>query len=150
MNKILHTTHIKTVQGRRPTVDTAETTSPPSHCAHIHCLVSINIQQVSMEANECNYFHSHCQTAPLLPFVTWQQHIMKYFWEHSTSIAIPPPFASDDVGQHNKIGGLTFRAALESEDYSFLCVDLLTIILDFWIVKITIYLKRLFKSRSLL
>ena len=26
------------------------------HCAHIHCRVSINIQQVSMNVNRCNFF----------------------------------------------------------------------------------------------
>ena len=29
---------------------------PPPHCAHIHCLVSRNIQQASMNANGCNFF----------------------------------------------------------------------------------------------
>ena len=29
-----------------------------------------------------------------------------------TSIAIPPPSTSDVVGKHNKIGGITVRAAL--------------------------------------
>jgi len=55
---------------------------------------------------------SFCQTVPLLPSVTWQQNIMGYWWEGSTSTAIPPTFVSDIVGQHNKIGGITFGAAL--------------------------------------
>jgi len=37
---------------------------------------------------------------------------MGYWWEGSTSTAIPPTFTSDVVGQHNKIGGNIFRAAL--------------------------------------
>ena len=36
---------------------------------------------------------------------------MEYCWEDSTSIAIPPS-ASDIMGQHNKIGGITYGAAL--------------------------------------
>mgnify|MGYP001853016420 CR=1 FL=1 len=37
---------------------------------------------------------------------------MEYWWEGSTSTAIPQTFTSDVVGQYNKIGGITFRAAL--------------------------------------
>ena len=66
------------------------------------CLVSINIQQVLMNANACSFFlhreiqwHTFasytlpCQTpfclpAPLLPSVTQQQNGMEYWWEEST------------------------------------------------------------------
>jgi len=51
-----------------------------------------------------------CQTAPLLPSVTQQQNAMEYWWEDSTSIAIPPTSTSDVVVQHNKTGDITFRA----------------------------------------
>jgi hypothetical protein len=37
---------------------------------------------------------------------------MEYWREGSTSTAISTTFASDVVGQHNKIGGITFGAAL--------------------------------------
>jgi len=37
---------------------------------------------------------------------------MEYWQEASTSTALPPTSAFDNVGQHNKIGGITFRAAL--------------------------------------
>jgi len=38
---------------------------------------------------------------------------MEYWWEGSTSTAAPPPPpASDTVGQHNKIEGITFGTAL--------------------------------------
>ena len=50
--------------------------------------------------------------APLLPSATWQQNLTEHRWEGSASTAIPPPLASDVVGQHHKIGGITFRAAL--------------------------------------
>ena len=52
-----------------------------------------------------------CQTAPLLPSVTWQQHVMGYWWQPSASTAISPTSDSDSVGQDNKIG-VTFKAAL--------------------------------------
>ena len=53
-----------------------------------------------------------CQAAPLLPSITEQQNVMEYWWEGSTSTAILPPPTSDFVGQHNNIGGITFRVAL--------------------------------------
>ena len=53
-----------------------------------------------------------CQTAPLLPSVTWQQNGTECWLEGSTSAAIPPTSTSVVMGQHNKIGGITFRAAL--------------------------------------
>ena len=34
----------------------AETRHPPPHCANIHCLVSVNVQQVSNVIG-CNFFH---------------------------------------------------------------------------------------------
>jgi len=37
---------------------------------------------------------------------------MEYWREGSTSTAISTTFASDIVGQHNKIGGINFGAAL--------------------------------------
>jgi len=37
-----------------------------------------------------------CQTTPLLPSVTWQQHVGKYWWEDSTTIPIS---ISDVMGQ---------------------------------------------------
>jgi len=39
-----------------------------------------------------------CQTAPLLPFVTLQQDAMEYWWEGSTSTAMPSASISDIVG----------------------------------------------------
>ena len=53
-----------------------------------------------------------CQTAPLLPSVTQQQTLMKYWWEDSTSTAVPPTSASDIMSQSNNMGGITFGAAL--------------------------------------
>jgi len=40
-----------------------------------------------------------------------KKRIMKYWWESSTSTDISPTSASEIVGQHNKIEGITFRAA---------------------------------------
>ena len=53
-----------------------------------------------------------CQTAPLLPSVTRQQHVVEYWWESLSSAAIPPTFTSDVMSQHNKIGSFTFGAVL--------------------------------------
>jgi len=53
-----------------------------------------------------------CQTAPLLPSVTQQQNLVEHWQEGSASTAISPTSASHAVGQHFKIGGITFRAAL--------------------------------------
>ena len=44
-----------------------------------------------------------CQTAPLLPSVTQQQNVMKYWWEGTTSAAVPPISSSNIMGQPNKI-----------------------------------------------
>ena len=55
---------------------------------------------------------SLCRIAPLLPYVARQQNVMEYGWEGSTSTAISPTSASNFVGQHNKIRGIIFRAAL--------------------------------------
>ena len=107
------------------TVATAETHYPPPHSAHICCLVFNNVQQVSMNISWCHFFHVEefnsdalpchtpfCQTAPLLPFVTWQQTVMEYWWEGSAFTAIQPTSASDTIDQHNNIGGITFVPAL--------------------------------------
>ena len=111
-------------------VATAETRHPPPHCANVHCLVSVNVQQASMNVFGCNFFPhggirlytfasyalpcqtSFCQTAPLLPSVARRKNLTEYWREGSTSTAIPPTSASDVVGQRNKIGGFTFGAAL--------------------------------------
>ena len=37
-------------------VDTVEKCHPPPHCANIHCLVSINVQQASMSVIGCKFF----------------------------------------------------------------------------------------------
>ena len=47
-----------------------------------------------------------CQTAPLLPSVIQLQHVTGYWWEGSTSTAIPPASASDVVSQYHKTGGI--------------------------------------------
>ena len=51
-----------------------------------------------------------CQTAPLLPSVTWQQHVTGYWWEAST--AVPPTSTFEVVAQHGKIEGIIFRSAI--------------------------------------
>jgi len=38
-------------------VTTAETNHPPPHCAHVHCLFFINVEQALMDVSGCNFFH---------------------------------------------------------------------------------------------
>jgi hypothetical protein len=38
-------------------VTTAETCHPLPHCANIHCLFSVNVQQALMNVIGCNFFH---------------------------------------------------------------------------------------------
>ena len=45
------------------TVATAEMHHLPPHCANIHCLVSINVQQALMNVSDCNFFHMECHMA---------------------------------------------------------------------------------------
>ena len=35
----------------------AEMHHPPPHCFHIHCLDSINVQQMSVNVSGCHFFH---------------------------------------------------------------------------------------------
>ena len=58
-----------------------------------------------------------CQTAPLLLSVTWQQNVMEYWWEVSTSTVIPPTSASDVMGQHNEIRRQYFQSSPHSSRY---------------------------------
>jgi hypothetical protein len=60
-----------------------------------------------------------CQTAPLLLSVARQQNLTEYWREGSTSTAISTAFASDFVGQHNKIGVITFGAAIVHQGNTF-------------------------------
>jgi len=132
-NKSLHAALVKisTCGGDHCCCHHCWTHHPLPHCAHIHCLVSINIQQVSTGAIFSTWriqWHTFalyalpcltlfCQTAPLLPSVTQQQNVVEYWWEGSTSTAITPASASDIVGRHNKIGGLTFEAGPVVSDF---------------------------------
>jgi len=66
--------------------------------------------------------HVRCfcdRVPPLLPSVTWQWHVMEYWLEGSSSTTIPPPSASDGVGQYNKKGNITFRLTLVFWETSF-------------------------------
>ena len=52
------------------------------------------------------------QTGSLLPPVTWQQNIIRCWWEASASTAMPQISVSAIVGQHHKMGGINFESAL--------------------------------------
>jgi len=59
------------------------------------------------------HFHVRCHfvRVPLCCHLPHGNDVMEYWWEGSTCTAIPPPSASDMVGQHHNIGGITFGAA---------------------------------------
>jgi len=95
-------------------VANAETRHPPPHCANINCLVSVNVQQASMNVIGCNFlcmeefnytpllhtqFHvrRHFVRLPLCFRLARQQNLTEY-WREGSSFT-----ASDVVGQHNKI-----------------------------------------------
>ena len=65
-----------------------------------------------------------CHTAPLLPSVAWQQNVTEYSWEGSTFTAVTPTFISDVMGQYNKVGGITFRAALVYLISMYICASM--------------------------
>ena len=95
---------------------------------YTHCLVSINVQARVDESQgvqlvprgEIQFYTfatytllcqmPFCQAAPLLPSATQQQNVVEYWWEGSTSTAVPPTSTSDVTGQHNKRRGTIFGA----------------------------------------
>ena len=124
-------THTNLHQWRWSTVPVApaEMHQRPPLCAHIHYLVSM----WSATVDECHWlpFFPHrgnqwhtfasyvlpfqmpfCQTTTLLPSVAWQQYITKYWREGSTSTTIPLTSTSEFMGQHNNVGGITFRTTI--------------------------------------
>ena len=131
-------------------VATAETHHPLHHCAHIHCLISINVQHALMNGSGCHFFHMEgfnytplfpmyfcarlpfCQTAPLLPPVTRQQTFPEYWQEGPRSSfydVIWLMSISDVVGQHNKTRGIIFRAPLIISVYNSVYVPYWILIL---------------------
>ena len=150
MNKFLHAMLVKFCMAIRGVAclsccyhHTAETHNPWPLCAHNHCLVHINVHWALMKVSRCHFLcleefsympvlnnslpHQTLfwQTAPLLPSVAWQQNVMEYWWEGSTSTTIPPRSISDVAGQHSKIIGIIFRAALILEG-DFQCIPLIS------------------------
>ena len=67
-----------------------------------------------------------CHIVSVLPFVLQQQNVKKYWRKGST--AMLPTAAFDVVGQHNKIGGIIFRAAFV---FSTWILDNLSVYLPF-------------------
>ena len=70
------------------------------------------IQWLSCASYILPYQMPFCQAAPLLPSITRQKHVTGYCWEGSFSAAVPTASDSDVLGQQNKIGDVTFGAAL--------------------------------------
>ena len=130
------------------------------HCGSAPCTTFLcscplfGLHKRSASANECQWvpFFPHegiqwhtsvsyvlpcqmpfCQTAPLLPSVTVKQNVLEYWWEGSSSTAIPP-FASDVACQHNKTGGITFGASLSVELHALSMVDTTLLVTSQWYV----------------
>ena len=88
-----------------------------THSANIHerQLVSTiphgEVQWHTLASSALPCQRPFCQTSPLLPSATQQQHVLEYWWEGLTSAVTPPTSASDVMGQCNKTGGITYRAA---------------------------------------
>jgi len=61
-----------------------------------------------LEKTICQHSHRYYAFLPVI----WQQNAMEYWWEDSTSTSIPATSTSDIMGQHHKIGGITFGASL--------------------------------------
>ena len=137
MNKSLHATLIKICTGASDLlfhscydgilVRKMLLTQSNFHYARIYCLVSIfsKHQWMFMRAIFSAWRNSvtdlcfvlpcqipFCQTTSLLPSITWQRNVMGYWQQDSASTAIALTCISDVVGQHNNIGGITFRAAI--------------------------------------
>jgi len=58
-------------------VATAETHHPPPHCANIHCLVSVNVQQASMNVTGCNFFCM--EEFSYTPLLHMHFHVIRHF-----------------------------------------------------------------------
>ena len=58
-------------------VATAEMHHPPPHCANIHCLVSVNIQQASMNVTGSNFFHM--EEFNYTPLLHTHFHVRRHF-----------------------------------------------------------------------
>ena len=97
--------------------------TPPPHCANIHCLVSVHVQQASMDIIGCKVFrmevfsytllfHMHLNDRhhfvklSLCCHLSHGKKLKRILEEGSTCTAIGSTSASDLVGQHNKIGAL--------------------------------------------
>ena len=87
------------------TVTTAGMHSPAPHYVHLHCFISLNIQQVSMNIWEIPLIFTSMSESIL------SDHPSAAIWEGSTFTAIPRTSASDIAYKHSNIGGATFRAA---------------------------------------
>jgi hypothetical protein len=102
------------------------------HYADIHCLVSINVKQASLNVvgyifffhmEEFCFLHTlisdtilpECCSAAICHIAT---KLVNCWQKGSVSIAVPPAFASDVVGHHNKIGR-TFRATFVAHSIAF-------------------------------
>ena len=64
-------------------VTTAETHHSPPHCAHIHCFISINVQQAPMNVNGRHFFIRTSMSDAILsdcPLLPYRQHSFMMLW----------------------------------------------------------------------
>ena len=134
MNKILHVTLVKICTAIRNmacfliALAAAETQHPLPHCAHIHCLVSTNIQQAQFNISRCHFFlteefsstpllhtpshvrhHlSDCPSAAICHTVTTCNGIRAGKFSHYCHTT---DMCSGVMGHHHKTGGISFGAA---------------------------------------
>ena len=121
-------------------VTTAETHHTPPHLAHMHWLVFTSVQQTSVNVTESHFFgmeefsdtlllHTHPMPESILSdcllLCCHLPHSNKMEWDSggilwdTISTAIPPTSASSVMGQHYKIGRITFGAALVLNTFFF-------------------------------
>ena len=108
------------------TVATDEIHHSLPHCAHIHCLVSINILQVPMNVSEDDFFHlEEFSDTPLILSMSdaiWSDCPSAAIYHRATKCnsilvgsvtltAIPPPSASVVISQYDKNRRHYFRSS---------------------------------------
>jgi len=99
------------------------------HCAHIYCLVSINIQQAVMNVNGCHFFHMeefsdtplvhphfhvslYSVRLPLYCHLSYGNSMQWGIGGRIQPLLLSHQHPTDVVGRHNKTGGITLVLVL--------------------------------------
>jgi len=120
------------------TVAIAEMHQPLPYYAHIYCLFCLNVQKCMWMSEGVTFFtwrnslahlcfnmhfHDRCLFVrlPLCCHLS-RSNKVEYWRKGLTSTAVPPTSTPDVMGWHNKIGGITFGAALVvPESFLYVC-----------------------------